>query len=127
MNKLEEWEERLYTHLREIDGALEDKYGKLYPLHPARPQRGETANPQYDGLFRITASYSAGYGSKLGPGYIFRVELVTFEMVPDTIRQTIEAEAIQMAEDGLKRIFPERELSIARDGNVIKIYGDLSL
>ena len=109
MNKLEEWEERLYT------------------LHPARPQRGETANPQYDGLFRITASYSAGYGSKLGPGYIFRVELVTFEMVPDTIRQTIEAEAIQMAEDGLKRIFPERELSIARDGNVIKIYGDLSL
>ncbi|MBO7222834.1 MAG: hypothetical protein J6V70_01715, partial [Kiritimatiellae bacterium] len=71
MNKLEEWEERLYTLLREIDGALEDKYGKLYPLHPARPQRGETANPQYDGLFRITASYSAGYGSKLGPGYIF--------------------------------------------------------
>ena len=127
MNKLEEWEERLYTLLREIDGALEDKYGKLYPLHPARPQRGETANPQYDGLFRITASYSAGYGSKLGPGYIFRVELVTFEMVPDTIRHTIEAEAIQMAEDGLKRIFPERELSIARDGNVIKIYGDLSL
>lgn len=127
MNKLEEWEERLYTLLREIDGALEDKYGELYPLHPARPQRGETANPQYDGLFRITASYSAGYGSKLGPGYIFRVELVTFEMVPDTIRQTIEAEAIQMAEDGLKRIFPERELSIARDGNVIKIYGDLSL
>ena len=127
MNKLEEWEGRLYTLLREIDGALEDKYGKLYPLHPARPQRGETANPQYDGLFRITASYSAGYGSKLGPGYIFRVELVTFEMVPDTIRQTIEAEAIQMAEDGLKRIFPERELSIARDGNVIKIYGDLSL
>jgi hypothetical protein len=127
MNKLEEWEERLYTLLREIDGALEDKYGKLYPLHPARPKRGETANPQYDGLFRITASYSAGYGSKLGPGYIFRVELVTFEMVPDTIRQTIEAEAIQMAEDGLKRIFPERELSIARDGNVIKIYGDLSL
>ena len=127
MNKLEEWEERLYTLLREIDGALEDKYGKLYPLHPARPQRGETANPQYDGLFRITASYSAGYGSKLGPGYIFRVELVTFEMVPDTVRQTIESEAIQMAEDGLKRIFPERELSIARDGNVIKIYGDLSL
>ena len=127
MNKLEEWEERLYTLLREIDGALEDKYGKLYPLHPARPQRGETANPQYDGLFRITASYSAGYGSNLCPGYIFRVELVTFEMVPDTVRQTIEAEAIQMAEDGLKRIFPERELSIARDGNVIKIYGDLSL
>lgn len=127
MNKLEEWEGRLYTLLREIDGVLEDKYGKLYPLHPARPERGETANPQYDGLFRITASYSAGYGSKLGPGYIFRVELVTFEMVPDTIRQTIEAEAIQMAEDGLKKVFPERELSVARDGNVIKIYGDLSL
>ena len=127
MNKLEEWEGRLYTLLREIDGALEDKYGKLYPLHPARPQRGETANPQYDGLFRITASYSAGYGSKLGPGYIFRVELVTFEMVPDTIRHTIEAEAIQMAEEGLKKVFPERELSVARDGNVIKIYGDLSL
>mgnify|MGYP003288978240 FL=1 len=127
MNKLEEWEGRLYTLLREIDGVLEDKYGKLYPLHPARPQRGETANPQYDGLFRITASYSAGYGSKLGPGYIFRVELVTFEMVPDETRLSIEEEAMQMAENGLKRVFPERELSIARDGNVIKIYGDLSL
>lgn len=127
MNKLEEWEGRLYSLLREIDGVLEDKYGKLYPLHPARPQRGETANPQYDGLFRITASYSAGYGSKLGPGYIFRVELVTFEMVPDETRLRIEEEAMQMAEDGLKRVFPERELSIARDGNVIKIYGDLSL
>lgn len=127
MNKLEEWEGRLYSLLREIDGVLEDKYGKLYPLHPARPQRGETANPQYDGLFRITASYSAGYGSKLGPGYIFRVELVTFEMVPDETRLCIEEEAMQMAEDGLKRVFPERELSIARDGNVIKIYGDLSL
>ena len=127
MNKLEEWEGRLYTLLREIDGVLEDKYGKLYPLHPARPERGETANPQYDGLFRITASYSAGYGSKLGPGYIFRVELVTFEMVPDETRLSIEEEAMQMAEDGLKRVFPERELSIARDGNVIKIYGDLSL
>lgn len=127
MNKLEEWEGRLYSLLREIDGVLEDKYGKLYPLHPARPERGETANPQYDGLFRITASYSAGYGSKLGPGYIFRVELVTFETVPEEERLKYENEAMQMAEDGLKRVFPERELSVARDGNVIKIYGDLSL
>ncbi len=127
MNKLEEWEGRLYTLLREIDGVLEDKYGKLYPLHPARPERGETANPQYDGLFRITASYSAGYGSKLGPGYIFRVEVVTFETVPDEERLKFETEAMQMAEEGLKKVFPERELSVARDGNVIKIYGDLSL
>lgn len=127
MNKLEEWEGRLYTLLREIDGVLEDKYGKLYPLHPARPERGETANPQYDGLFRITASYSAGYGSKLGPGYIFRVEFVTFENVAESRRKQIEEEAISMAEEGLKRVFPERELSVARDGNVIKIYGDLSL
>lgn len=127
MNKLEEWEGRLYSLLREIDGVLEDKYGKLYPLHPARPERGETANPQYDGLFRITASYSAGYGSKLGPGYIFRVEVVTFETVPDEERLKFETEAMQMAEEGLKRVFPERELSVARDGNVIKIYGDLSL
>ncbi len=127
MNKLEEWEGRLYTLLREIDGVLEDKYGKLYPLHPARPERGETANPQYDGLFRITASYSAGYGSKLGPGYIFRVEFVTFENVAEPHRKQIEEEAISMAEEGLKKVFPERELSVARDGNVIKIYGDLSL
>lgn len=127
MNKLEEWEGRLYTLLREIDGVLEDKYGKLYPLHPARPERGETANPQYDGLFRITASYSAGFGSKLGPGYIFRVEFVTFENVAESHRKQIEEEAISMAEEGLKKVFPERELSVARDGNVIKIYGDLSL
>jgi len=125
--KLAKWEERLYEILREIDVKLEDKYGARWPLHPARLRRGAAANPQYDGLFRITASFSAGYGSKHGPGYIFRVEIVTLSEVPVKIKEAIEAEAAVLLEKGLLEAFPGRSMSVDRDGAVYKIFGDLSI
>lgn len=125
--RLTAWEDKLYDLLREIDAILEDKYGHKWPLHPSRPARGIAANPQYDGLFRITASFTAGYGSELGAGYVFRVEVVTLSQVPADVREVIEIEAAELLRRGLPTKFPGRQLSVERDGRVFKIFGDLSI
>jgi len=125
--KLAKWETRLHKLVREIDHHLENRYGDVWPLHPSRPKRGVAANPQYDGLFRVTAAFSAGYGSRLGPGYIVQVEIVTLSRVPADIREKIEQEAVDMLRAGLPEAFPGRELSVERDGPVFKIFGDLSI
>lgn len=125
--KLEIWEDALQRVLSFIDRRLEEKYGRLYPLHPARPATGTTGNPQYDGLFRVTAVFSAGIGSRLGKGYLFRVEIVTLSRVKPEVRAAVEEEAADMLRKGLKEVFPGRDLSVDRDNGVLKIYGDLSL
>ena len=125
--KLEIWEDALQRVLSVIDRRLEEKYGRLYPLHPARPATGTTGNPQYDGLFRVTAVFSAGIGSRLGKGYLFRVEIVTLSRVKPEVRAVVEEEAADMLRKGLKEVFPGRDLSVDRDNGVLKIYGDLSL
>lgn len=127
MTRLEAFEDTLHGVLSEIDGALEERWGARWPLHPARPPRGTAANPQYDGLFRVTASFSAGFGSALGPGYVFRVELSTLRNVPPEVRAEIEGEAARLLRAGLARAFPGRDLRVDRDGSVYKIHGDLSL
>lgn len=127
MTRLEAFEDTLHGVLSEIDGALEERWGARWPLHPARPPRGTAANPQYDGLFRVTASFSAGFGSTLGPGYVFRVELSTLRNVPPEVRAEIEEEAARLLRAGLARAFPGRDLRVDRDGSVYKIHGDLSL
>lgn len=127
MSSLEDFEDRLHGVLSEIDGALEERFGSRWPLHPARPPRGAAANPQYDGLFRVTASFSAGYGSKFGPGYVFRVEASTLASVPESERAAIEDEAAGLLREGLARAFPGRDLRVDRDVAGYKIHGDLSL
>ena len=127
MNALESFENTLHSVLSEIDVALEERWGSRWPMHPARPPRGTAANPQYDGLFRVTAAFSAGFGSKLGPGYLFRVEISTLAEVPEAEREAIEEEAARLLREGLARAFPGRDLRVDRDGSVLKIHGDLSL
>ncbi len=127
MTRLEAFEEKLHGVLSEIDGALEERWGARWPLHPARPRRGAAANPQYDGLFRVTAAFTAGYGSKFGPGYVFRVEFSTLADVPEADRKAVEEEAVALLRDGLAKAFPGRDLRVDRDGAVLKIHGDLSL
>lgn len=124
---LAKWEARLHKLIRKIDHVLEERYGDVWPLHPSRPKRGTAANPQYDGLFRVTAAFSAGYGSRLGPGYIVQVEIVTLSQVSADIREKIEQKAVEMLRAGLPEAFPGRELSVERDGPVFKIFGDLSI
>lgn len=125
--KAEEWEARLQEALDKVDTALEAEYGDRYPLHPARLPHGQAASRKYDGLFQLGASFSAGFGSKLGPGYILDVRMVTLSRVPEAERDAIVAQAIEMLRAELATAFPDTSLSIDRDGSVYKLHGDLSL
>jgi hypothetical protein len=124
---VEEWERRLDSILQDVDQELEARFGELYNLHPVRPANGETGNGQYDGLFRITASFTAGFGSDAGPGYVLTIGFATLEPVSAANRATIEQEAITRLRARLPEVFPGRTLSLIRDGAVWKIAGDLSL
>lgn len=125
--KLEHWEKALRQILNQIDTELEEKYSGSWPRHPARPRRGSTANPKQDGLFAIGATYSAGFGSKLGEGYVVEIRLATLAKVPLKQQKQIEEEAITRLTQLLPEAFPKRELRVQRDGTVYKIIGDLSL
>jgi hypothetical protein len=125
--KVEEWESRLKRVFDRVDDYLEENYGRKYPLHPARPARGTTASKAHDGLFNVGASFSPGYGSKRGPGYVVEVRMVTLTRVPQYIRDRIEEHAAERLREELPKEFPDRELRVERDGPVYKIYGDLRL
>ncbi|MFO7870529.1 MAG: hypothetical protein R6V03_03750 [Kiritimatiellia bacterium] len=125
--RLVEWEKRLEKILNKLDRELEDKFGGEYKLHPSRPERGETANPSSDGLFNINAAFSAGYGSNYGRGYIVRVQMQTLQDVPGKVRAEMENRVADRLREELRQEFPDRKLDVKRDGNVFKIFGDLSL
>jgi hypothetical protein len=122
-----EFDERLKKLFDEVDAYIEDLYGSSYPLHPRRPSRGETANPQADGLFNIGADFTPGYGSQLGRGYLIDVEMSTLEKVDEEARARIYRAAVDKVRQLLPLHFPERELSVRQDGNHFKIQGDFGL
>jgi len=51
--KMIEFDERMKKLFDEVDACIENLYGSKYSLHPTRPARGETSNPEADGLFNI--------------------------------------------------------------------------
>ena len=122
-----EWERNLKRALDRIDGYLEQEYGDLYPLHPARAEDGETSNKAHDGLFSVLGDYTTGFGSKHGEGYIVEVRMVTLKDVPDDIRAKIENDVASRLPEELKKVFPDRHLEVKREGKVFKIVGDLGL
>jgi hypothetical protein len=121
------WERKLKKVFRQIDERLEAEYGDRYPLHPARPEEGSTANPAHDGLFNIGASFSGGFGSQHGAGYVVNVQMATLEDVDDAVREEIEQRVAAELEAELPKAFPNRHLKVSRDGHTFKIHGDLSL
>ena len=125
--KLIAWENTLKELFDEIDDYLEDKYGNLYPLHPSRTPRGGTSNKESDGLFNVGCAFSAGYGSELGRGYVIEVHMSTLSNIPAEIKMLIEKETADIVRAKLRSFFPERELKVEKDGNIYKIFGDLSL
>ncbi len=126
-NRLEKWEKKLRNILDHIDDTLEDKFGNKYSLHPVRPERGETSSKSMDGLFDVTANFTLGLGSELGRGYVLKVKMVTLEKVSEEIQEKVDEIAMKKLKEMLPQEFPDRELNVERDGNVIKIYGDLNL
>jgi len=122
-----QWEEKLRNVFLVVDEFLENEYGDWFPLHPNRPPRGTTANAEMDGLFNVGASFSAGYGSQKGRGWVVEIYLATLATVPGDIRLRIEEDVKALLQKELTLRFPERELRVEKDGNSLKIYGDLSL
>ena len=125
--RVEEWEAKLNALLRRVDVALEKSYGALLKRHPARLPHGSTPNPQQDGLFRVTASFTPGFGSELGKGYVLQLDFVTLEKIPIQQREALQQLAIRLIEEGLHEFLPGRNLAVKRDATVWKIVGDLSL
>jgi len=122
-----EFDDRLKRLFDEVDHYIEDRYGDRYALHPVRPLRGETANPEMDGLFNIGANFTPGFGSELGRGYLIDVAMSTLEKVAEDARREIYEAAAEKVQELLPLHFPERELSVRRDKNHFKIQGDFSL
>jgi hypothetical protein len=124
---LEQWEDKLNEVFYNVDHYLEETYGSLYPLKPSRAPRGEAPTPDADGLFDLGVSFAAGFGSKYGPGYVFRVRFETLQPIDDKVRADIEADAIRAIRAELPLAFPDRSLEVVKDGAIYKIIGDLSL
>jgi len=125
--KLQHFEERLKKLFDEVDHYIEDKYGDPFPLHPSRPSRGQTANPQADGLFDVGAAFTAGFGSHLGRGYLIDITMVTLEEVEEGVRRQIYRDAAAKVQELLPVHFPERHLEVRQEGNHFKIQGDFGL
>ena len=122
-----EFDDRLKKLFDEVDHYIEDLYGDRYSLHPVRPARGETANPEADGLFNIGADFTPGFGSELGRGYLINVTMSTLEKVDEGVRREIYEAVADKVRDLLPIHFPERELTVRQDRNHFKIQGNFSL
>ena len=121
------WEKKLKSVLDEIDILLEERYGNKYDLHPARRKHGSTSNRSHDGLFDIRGDFTLGLGSNKGRGYVVDIDLKTLEKIPNAVIEQIENDTIKELKNRLSKAFPGKELTVEKDGNVIKIVGDLSL
>jgi hypothetical protein len=98
----------------------------LRPLHPRRHLE-TNVNPEADGLFNIGAAFSAGFGSKTGPGYVVEIRLATLKEVPADVRAEIKAKVFQYLEERLPAAFPGKTLRVSDENGIIRIHGDLGL
>lgn len=126
-NKAVEWEKKLKGIFDTIDAELEAEYGSDYTLHPSRPKQGTTSNPEADGLFNVGAAFSAGYGSRYGPGYVVEIRTSTLSHIPSAIREEIRKKVLQRLKEKLPETFPGKDLQVSEENDVIRIYGDLGL
>jgi hypothetical protein len=125
--KAKEWEKRLKAVFDEIDVELETQYGERFDLHPARAKHGTTSGRDMDGLFNVGASYSAGFGSEFGPGYVVDIRLSTLERIPDELKLELRDRVQAQLIEKLPAAFPGKALHVDREKNHLRIHGDLSL
>ncbi len=83
-------EEALFKISDRTDDALEDAYGEKYNLHPNRMKRGETPNKSSDGLFNAGFTFTPGYGSTHGRGYVLQFHISTLDRVPKEVYTLFE-------------------------------------
>lgn len=125
--KAREWELRLKEVFDEIDVLLEDTYGGQFKIHPSRPAEGRTSNPEMDGLFNVGASYSAGFGSKFGPGYVVDIRVSTLQRVSAELRDELRDTVQALLKEKLPTAFPKNKLQVDKEHQHLRIHGDLSL
>lgn len=125
--RTEQFEETLFLALEAVDVEMEERYGDKFRLHPARLEHGKAASRQYDGLFSLSAGFSAGYGSKTGPGYALDLRIVSLDFVPKSFRDQFENECVEALRKKLEEYFPERSLEVVKDVCGYKIVGDLHI
>lgn len=127
LTRLEEWEKDLRTLVEGLDIFLENTYGKEFPLRSNRPPRGKTANSKYDGLFSIDAKYTLGIGSEHGEGYMLDLRMATFSKVPEEVREKIVQDSFNYLKEKINTVFPDLDVRVGREGDNIKIFGNLRL
>ncbi|WP_372795319.1 hypothetical protein [Pontiella sp.] len=121
------WEKRLKGIFDEIDKALEAQYRGRFNLHPSRPEEGRTSNPEMDGLINVGASFSAGFGSAFGPGYVVDIRISTLSRIPAEVKLEMRDTVQAMLLEKLPQVFPGRTLHVDKERNHLRIHGDLSL
>jgi hypothetical protein len=125
--KLTAFTDTLEALFHEVDEVLEEKWGACFSLHPNRPQRGETGNPEADGLFEVAPDFTTGIGSNQGRGYLVSFRVATLEPVQPVLFEAFMEETARLIREKLPRFFPGRRLEVVRDGKRFKIIGDFSL
>jgi hypothetical protein len=125
--KLVAFTNTLEALFHEVDNELEDRWGDRFPIHPNRPLRGVTGNPEMDGLFEVAPDFTVGLGSEQGRGYIVSVRVATLEKVPPEEFEALMEAAAALIREKLPHRFPDRRLEVVRDGKRFKITGDFSL
>lgn len=125
--KAKDWEKRLKAVFDKIDIELEQQYADRFELHPARPAHGNTSSREMDGLFNVGASYSAGFGSRLGPGYVVDIRLSTLQRIPKALKLELRGKVQAMLIEALPSAFPGKQLHVDLERRHLRIHGDLSL
>ncbi|MDR2158791.1 MAG: hypothetical protein LBP23_01850 [Treponema sp.] len=125
--KLNAFTAALEALFREVDEILEDDWGGSFTLHPNRPPRGATGNPEMDGLFEIAPDFTPGIGSEQGRGYLISFRAATLEKISPEQFEFLMEQASAIVKRKLPRFFPGRRLEVVRDGKRFKIVGDFSL
>ncbi|MDR0601635.1 MAG: hypothetical protein LBG42_04575 [Treponema sp.] len=125
--KLAAFTENLEALFHTVDEFLEEEWGGSFSLHPNRPARGSTENPEMDGLFEIAPDFTAGIGSEKGRGYIISLRAATLEAISPAQFEFLMENAAALVARKLPEYFPGRALAVIRDGKRFKIVGDFSL
>jgi hypothetical protein len=125
--KLTAFTKALDALFHEADEFLEDEWGGSFSLHPNRPSRGSTFNPEMDGLFEILPDFTLGIGSERGRGYRVSFRAATLEKIPMEQAEFLLEQAAAFILRKLPEYFPGRRLDLVRDGKGFKLTGDFSL
>ncbi|MBN2450089.1 MAG: hypothetical protein JXR77_06850 [Lentisphaeria bacterium] len=125
--RLETWEKRLNEALHRVDAELEEAFAERLSRAPHRQPAGTAANPKYDGLFSLDAKFSLGIVAQAGPGYVVDVRTSAREALSENQREAVLVHAAEALRRELGEAFPDRDISVSRDGSVLRIQGNLGL